>query len=159
MARLPLNRNGEDDLDLRSDSSDKKSKTRADVDRQEAIEEFERLQQQWRAVATEDSPAGKSRRADFAAKLRNFDMTRIDGPVTYVDVTIPADHQGFSFWINDKEFPPGRHRVTAAEAQVLLHMIDANRRAGLRVFQERGKNINVGSITDSARAAAIGAED
>lgn len=157
MVRMRLE-NG-DDLELQSDSSDTKSKVKVEVGRQTAIEEFEFLQQQWRAVATEDSPVGKSRRAEFAAKIRNFDMTRIDGPTVYVDITITNDHQGFSYWINDKEFPPGVHRVTAREAQVILHMMDANRRAGMRVFQERGKNVNVGSIGDAARATAIGMED
>jgi hypothetical protein len=150
-----------DNLDLKPNGPTVKDRISPKIamERQKALEEFERLQHGWRAVATDDSPTGKSRRADLARQIRGFDLARIHGPEVYVDIDIPPDHQGFSFYINDKEFAPGHHRVTAGEAQVLLHMIDANRRAGLRVFQTRGQNVNLGTIGDMARAAAIQGED
>ena len=163
MARIPLNGQNEDNLGerraLKPEPSGLRDKVKRDVDREKALEEFTKLQVEWRAIATDDSPAGKSKRAELARQIHNFDITRIHGPDVMVDITIPADHQGFSFWLNDKEFPPGTHRVTVGQAQHLLHMVDANRRAGMRIFQDRGRNINLGTIGDMARASAIQAED
>jgi len=162
MARIPLNGQNEDQGErrtLKPEPLGLKDKAKRDVDREKALEEFTKLQLEWRAIATDDSPAGKSKRAELARQIHNFDISRIHGPTVMVDIVIPADHQGFSFWLNNKEFAPGPHRVTAGEAQHLLHMIDANRRAGMRVFQERGQTVNLGTIGDMARAAAIQGED
>lgn len=123
-----------------------------------ARRQLDALNTEWRQYTGDDSPFAKAKRIELRGEMEKLSRF-ISATEPRVTVQIPRSITGEPFRINDIEFHPGAHVVGESTARQLIYMIDRNRQAELDLMKQNGRQVDLGTIGERARMAAISAED
>lgn len=115
------------------------------------IDEFEKLQREYKYWERDGTPTGAEKRNAIKQRMDRFAHEELHPEHEILEIDMPLSAQGSPFSINDETYGPGLVRVCQCVGSQLLYLIEANRKVEQDRMREGGRTVFMGNIMDRVR--------